>query len=456
MYAVVDIETTGGRAGWHRITEVAIIVHDGEKITDTFQTLINPERYIPAHITGLTGITNEMVSSAPRFHEVAKEIYTLTENKIFVAHNVNFDYTFLKEEFASLGAQFVRKKLCTVRLSRRLFPGFPSYSLGNLCSSLGVSIKDRHRAGGDAYATAEVLSLLLQQDKEGFIEKSLKSNSREATLPPNLPKKEFDTLPEKTGVYYFHDKKGKILYIGKAKNIKKRVAGHFLGETNRKQPLIQNIYSISSEVCGNELIALLHESEEIKKHWPPYNRAQKVKSFNFGLYQYEDKAGYIRFEINKVIKFYKPIHTFKSLSEGRTFMQKAVKEYNLCPKLCSLQRTPKACHDHTLGTCDGACDGKESADLYNSKVLKAIEQFAANRKSFAIIGKGRYTDESSVVVLEKGRYLGYGYLLNEDNYLGYEAIKACIKPCKDYPEIHQLITSHISKNTSDKIIKFDD
>lgn len=454
MYAVVDIETTGGRAGFHRITEIAIFIHDGTRVVDSFETLINPERFIPPKITALTGITNEMVSEAPKFFEVAKDVYTLTEGKIFVAHNVNFDYSFIKEEFLALGAQFTRKKLCTVRLCRKVFPGFPSYSLGNLCYKLNVAINNRHRAAGDAAATAEVLTLLLQKDSNGHIAQALKSNSHEATLPPNLPKEQFDTLPETTGVYYFLDKNGKVIYVGKAKNIKKRVSGHFLGETSRRQLFIQNIYGISYEICGNELVALLHESNEIKKYWPQYNRAQKRPGTNYGLYQYEDKAGFIRFEVSKVNKFLNPIHTFVTVSEARTFVMSKVKDFNLCPKLCGLQRTPAACFDHLAGICSGACAGKESPILYNEKVTAAMESFSEASKSLAIIGKGRTYEESSVVLIEKGKFIGFGYLLQENCYEDYESIRACIKHCKDNPDVLQIINAYIKKNTTDKILEF--
>ncbi len=454
MYAVVDIETTGGRAGFHKITEIAIFIHDGKKVVDSFETLINPERFIPPQITALTGITNEMVSDAPRFHEVAKEIYTLTEGKIFVAHNVNFDYSFLKEEFLALGAQFTRKKLCTVRLCRKLFPGFPSYSLGNLCDKLKVTIHNRHRAAGDAAATAEVLTMLLQKDCDDYIAQALKRNSYEATLPPNLPKDQYDLLPESTGVYYFLDKHSKVIYVGKAKNIKKRVSGHFSGETNRKQMFIQNIYGISYELCGNELVALLHESNEIKKHWPPYNRALKKPGSNYGIYQYEDKAGFIRFEVSKVNKILTPVHTFVTLSEARTFVMRKVKDYNLCPRLCGLQKTPAACFDHLAGLCSGACAGKEAPEVYNEKVRSALASFSETSKSLAIIGKGRAYGESSVVLVENGKYIGYGYLMQQDSYEDFESIKSCITRCKDNPDVLQIINAHIRKNTSDKILKF--
>ncbi|MCU0382501.1 MAG: 3'-5' exonuclease, partial [Cyclobacteriaceae bacterium] len=195
MYAIVDIETTGGYAENHRITEIAIAWHDGIQAGEVYRTLINPERNIPSYITGLTGITNEMVATAPRFAEVAHEIFDRIKDKIFVAHNAHFDYSFLKKELEQVGFRWQTKKLCTVRLSRKIIPGLRSYSLGNLAESLGIQINNRHRAEGDALATVKVFDTLLRRDQQGVIIKALKRNSGETILPPNLEKSEFDRLP---------------------------------------------------------------------------------------------------------------------------------------------------------------------------------------------------------------------------------------------------------------------
>ena len=227
MYAVVDIETTGSFTGRHKITEIAIYIFDGQKIIDEYQTLVNPESSIPPYISSMTGITNKMVEDAPKFYEVAKDILLKLEGHIFVAHNVNFDYNFIRQEFKSLGGDFQSKKLCTVRLARKIIPGLPSYSLGNLAKHLGIEINGRHRAFGDAKATVKVLQHLLDNDTKDHVEKALKRNSFEATLPPNLTKDQFLKLPEETGVYYFYDHKGKVIYVGKAKNIKSRIKSHF-------------------------------------------------------------------------------------------------------------------------------------------------------------------------------------------------------------------------------------
>jgi DNA polymerase-3 subunit epsilon len=188
MYSIIDIETTGGMARNEKITEIAIYVFDGENIVDEYSSLINPERPIPYNITALTGISNEMVAESPKFFEIAKDIIEKTENTTFVAHNVAFDYGFIKQEFKSLGYNFHRPKLCTVKLSRKLIPGLPSYSLGNLCKSLNINITDRHRAAGDAKATVELFKMLLDagKHKQGVLDLETGANLR--ALHPKLDK----------------------------------------------------------------------------------------------------------------------------------------------------------------------------------------------------------------------------------------------------------------------------
>lgn len=199
MYAIVDIETTGGHAGKNRMTEIAILHHNGREVTQRFHTLINPERSIPPFITQLTGIDEQMVANAPRFYEVAAQIEELLRDRVFVAHSVHFDYSFVKYELGRLGIAFNPRRLCTIRLSRQILPGHRAYGLGNICRDLQINIHDRHRALGDAEATAQLFTLLVQRDSQNFIGESLKRNSRESTLPPNLPKQVFSELPENPG-----------------------------------------------------------------------------------------------------------------------------------------------------------------------------------------------------------------------------------------------------------------
>ena len=286
MYAIVDIETTGGYAANNAITEVAIVLYDGNHQVKRFESLVNPGIPIPSYVQTLTGITDSMVSDAPTFDDLAEEIYEMLDDAIFVAHNVNFDYSFLKYQLKASGFELKDRKLCTVRLSRKVFPGFPSYSLGNLCRQLGIDISNRHRAGGDVDATVRLFGKILISDTQGHVQAMLKVKSREQYLPMNLPAVQLDNLPMVPGVYYFHDQKGKIIYVGKAKNIRKRVCSHFSNNKpgKQKQEFLRNIYSVTHQTTGTELIAYLLECIEIKQRWPLYNRCLKRFEQTYGLY----------------------------------------------------------------------------------------------------------------------------------------------------------------------------
>ena len=207
MYAVVDIETTG--KGYHRqkITEISIIIFDGKQIVNEFTSLVNPQQQISTFITNLTGITNAMIRNAPLFATIANKVAEITKGCIFVAHNVNFDYNIIKDEFKNIGLDFKRKKLCTVRLSRKIMPNLRSYSLGSICALEQIPINGRHRAKGDAEATVELFKRLIQRDKTFVINSFLNAKSKQATLPPLLDKKIVDNLPETAGVYYFKNPK---------------------------------------------------------------------------------------------------------------------------------------------------------------------------------------------------------------------------------------------------------
>ncbi len=277
-YSIIDIETTGGRSGSNKITEIAIINIDDGIITDTYSTLINPERNIPWAITQLTGIDNDMVADAPKFYEVAKKIVELTKDRIFVAHNVFFDYNFIKYEFSELGYQYKRAKLCTVRLARKHLPGHKSYSLGKICADLQIPIEGRHRALGDATATTKLFKMILEkEDNPPLIEE----DSKKIALPAKLERAEYENLPTKPGVYFFYDEAGVLLYIGKSKEIKKRVSSHFRPDIKRSRDLeLKNrIAKVTYTETGNELAALLLESHEIKTNRPYYNRALKRRKF---------------------------------------------------------------------------------------------------------------------------------------------------------------------------------
>jgi DNA polymerase-3 subunit epsilon len=443
MYAIVDIETTGSYASANGITEVAIYVFDGKQVTKKFESLINPQQPIPRYIQAFTGISNEMVADAPVFEKVAPEIFDLLKENVFIAHNVNFDYSFLKSHLLRTGHDLKSKKLCTVRLSRRIFPGFSSYSLGNLARSLDIEINNRHRAGGDAEATVKIFSKLLENDKEDFIAKSLLRNSKEQSLPPNVPKQHFDILPVTPGVYYFHDAKGKIIYVGKAINIRNRVNSHFSNnsESRQKQNFITHIHSISYKSCATELMANILESVEIKKYWPKFNYSQKHWEDVFGIYTYEDRNGFLRLIIEKNKKNLKPVHTFHNLSEGYSWLRNVIEQYQLCPKLCFLEKGPGACTAVEKGTCKGACNKEEKRTAYNKRVKKAIAEMH-DVTSYAIIDKGLEEAEQSCILVDKGRFFGMGYLPSGYQPVNIDDIKEYLTSYRGNNYIRNLLTGH--------------
>ncbi|WP_316822735.1 exonuclease domain-containing protein [Pedobacter gandavensis] len=453
LYAVVDIETTGGHASGNGITEISILVHDGLAVVDSYETLINPGQYIPDHIEALTGISNEMVENAPMFHEVAEVIYNLLQDKIFVAHNVNFDFSFIKHNLTLAGYDLSCKKLCTVRLSRKILPGQASYSLGKLCAALKISLNNRHRAGGDAAATAELLSRLLANDTEGIIESSLKIGSKEQALPPHLPKSQIDQLPLSPGVYYFKDQKGKVIYIGKAKNLKKRVCSHFTGNNTGKQRqnFLKDIYSIDFEICGTELMAFILEATEIKRLWPENNRSLKRYEQKYALYAFEDQKGYLRLGLDTFKKNMPALYSFNTILEGHHVLKILIKDQFLCEKLCYIQSKRLACTGHEEGNCSGACLGKESAAAYNVRVKYAMEQLKTMLPSFAILDTGRTEDEQSCILVEQGKLYGMGYISQYSDVRDPGMIKSAMQafPSNDY--IMHLILTHTELHPQKRI-----
>ena len=284
MYAILDIETTGGQYNEEGITEIAIYKFDGHEVVDQFISLVNPEKPIQPFVVKLTGINNAMLRSAPKFYEVAKRIIEITEGCVIVAHNSSFDYRVIRTEFKRLGYDFKKPTLCTVELAKKLIPEQKSYSLGKLVRGLGIPIADRHRASGDAMATVKLFKLLLSKDKEKEIVKSFVKTEVKAGMSPKLLDI-VESLPSKTGIYYIHNEKGEVIYIGKSKNIKKRINQHFTGTSSKSKKIQREVYAVTFEETGSELIALLKESEEIKINKPIYNRAQRRTIFQWALYQ---------------------------------------------------------------------------------------------------------------------------------------------------------------------------
>ncbi len=445
MYAIVDIETTGGHAAGNGITEIAICIHNGINVIDRYHTLINPNQKIPVYITALTGISNAMVASAPTFEEVADEIYAYLHDAVFVAHNVNFDYSFIKHQLKNSGYDLNVKKLCTVRLGRKIFPGLPSYSLGNFCRSMGIEIENRHRAGGDADATAKLFTKMLQQEgAQQHVDKMLKKTSSEQWLPTHLEKGVIDALPNKPGVYYFHNAKGKIIYVGKAINIRKRVSSHFThnDDGKRRQHFLRFVVNITCTICASELHALVLESAEIKRLWPKYNYSQKQPAQKYGLYSFEDGKGYVRLAIDKKKKHLKAHYHFNLLHEGLVMLIKMAEQFGLDKKLCYIDKNP-------LNEKD--IEFLDPPSHYNGKVRSALQELDAQLQTFVLLDEGLDANKKLCMLVERGSFWGMGFIDKEHEPIDVNILKEILSPYADNDFIRNSIHSFVELYPHKKI-----
>lgn len=453
MYAILDIETTGGQFNEEGITEIAIYKFDGHEIVDQFISLVNPEIPIQPFVVKLTGINNAMLRSAPKFFEVAKRIIEMTNDSVLVAHNADFDYRILRTEFRRLGYDFNVKTLCTVELSKRLLPEQPSHSLGKLVRALGIPMADRHRANGDAMATVKLFKMLLDKDiSKEIVKEHIKFEIQKGLAPKLMDI--IESLPSRTGVYYIHNEKGKLIYIGKSLNIKKRVNQHFTGITRSAKKIQNEVFTVTYDETGSELIALLKESEEIKINKPIHNRAQRKTIFQFALYAEKDENGYLNLVLQKADGRKKEITSFATLQEGKNALFRITAHYNLCQKLTGLYLTKKECFQYKIKECDGACIGKISADEYNERVNEFIIKNSFENNSMILIDRGRNSSEHSAVLIENGIYKGYAFYDLNYQITKVEILKNILIPMQNNRDTRNIIQSYMRKSKSLKIIKF--
>ena len=457
MYAVIDLETTGGSATKDRITEIAIVVHDGERIVREFSTLINPERKIPAYITDITGITDAMVSSAPKFYEVAKEVVELTDGCIFVAHNVNFDYSFLREEFSRLAYTYDRERLCTVRMSRQLIPGLPSYSLGRLCNYLGIPIHARHRAKGDVDATVLLLEKLIQRQPN--LGKSLARPTKDpfAGLPSGIDRKSLALLPEQPGLYYFHDAGGKVVHVNASRDVRLSALKELqqLSKSKTKADIDPDILcEITWELTGTEILALLRLEGEREKLLP--ESVMKAKSLGkFGVYAYDDQRGYRRLFVDKLQKGKASYGQFATDADARAALEARLRKYGLCRQLGGLETGAGACTWHGKdGGCVGTCIGLEAAQAYNERLQACIQGLGFPHPAFFMLGDGRVHDEIGVIGIENGQLLGYAFLDASQVWDDSESVKGLLKPLPTSETAQHVLRQFLAKNHRTKLVPF--
>lgn len=452
MYAILDIETTGGKFNEEGITEIAIHRFDGHEVVDRFISLVNPEKAIQPFVVKLTGINNKMLRTAPKFHEIAKRIIEITEGAVLVAHNAQFDYRILRTEFRRLGYNYERRTLCTVDLSQKLIPEAESHSLGKLVRSLGIAVSDRHRANGDALATLKLFKVLLSKDSDKTIIKDVIRKAAHGELS-DRQLDIVESLPSETGVYYMHDKDGEIIFLGKSNNIKKRVNQHFTKNGARGRRLQKAVKKVSHERTGNELVALLKEHEELLRNRPKFNPKSPKWQYTHEVCVRKDNLGYLNLYAEKASGKETCFATFNSMAAAQNFIRGITKEFELCDKMNGLSEARENCSGYDSGQCKGACIGKEEVSAYNDRVLQVIEKYSLKEKDLVIVDKGREIGERSAILIRDGHLQGFGFcdLNHQLNHL--DILESIITPMTGNENTRHIIASYLRKRKVLKILE---
>ena len=451
-FAIIDIETTGNQPKDLKVIEIAVIVHDGEKELSSFHSMVNPCEPISPFISRLTGIRNNDDVNAPKFFEIAKKLIEITEDCIFVAHNVGFDYTVIRTEYRRLGYDYRKNHLDTIHVAKVIFPGHPSYGLKNITKVLGIEMGKHHRAIADTQATTRLFEMMYKEDNRG-LERFIRREVDPKVLHPKLNMTGYDEVPNKTGIYRFFSDDGELIYIGKSIRIKARIGEHLKNnKTEKGIELRQRIAEIQHEVTGSELIALLVESAEIKEKQPVYNRAQRNANFSYGLFAYTDRQGYARLQVKKKNLTEIPVTSFKSLQNGKSLLEYWITEYELCHKLCNIEDASTGCFRHSIKQCKGACIGEESTQEYNSRMEKLLAKLNFNGESFLVLDKGRASREYSFVYIENGEYRGYGFAPRYVLKRNPSNFKKFISPQQSNRDFQAIIRMQLEKNPKLEVI----
>ncbi|HET8735389.1 MAG TPA: exonuclease domain-containing protein [Pricia sp.] len=452
MFAILDIETTGGKYNEEGITEIAIYRFDGHQVVDQFISLVNPEREIQPFVTKLTGINNKMLRTAPKFHEVAKRIVEITRDTVLVAHNAQFDYRILRTEFRRLGYNFERKTLCTVDLSQKLIPEAESHSLGKLVRSLGIAVSDRHRANGDALATLKLFKVLLAKDLDKTIVKEVIRKEAHGELS-DRQLDIVESLPAETGVYYMHDKEGEIIFLGKSSNLKKRVNQHFIKNGPKGRQLQKATKKVSYEKTGSELVALLKEHEELARNRPKFNKSSRGPQFSYGVCVQSDQQGYRILQAKRTMHKNGCFATFNSLVAAENFIHKLSREFRLCDPLNGLSQARNNCVNYDSGHCNGACMQEETPESYNERVSQAIEKYSLKDKNIVIVDKGREVGEYSALLIKNGHFKGLGYYDLNHQINNPDILESIITPMNGNENTEHIIEDYLRKRKVLKILE---
>lgn len=432
MYAIIDIETTGGKFHQEHIMEIAVFVFDGKQIVDQFITLINPEARIQPYVSKITGITEKMVRRAPKFYEIAKRLVQLTEGCVFVAHNVKFDYRVVQLEFERLGFEYHRKTLDTIALAEQLLPGLKSYGLETVCDELGISNTNRHRADGDARATVELFKLLLEKDSEKLI------TQLSTTLAESENRNPFKDLvrPLKnvTGVYYIHDDRGKVLYIGMSSDMKNSIERHFLATNQQALKLQQRAASLNIEETGNEVIARLKAFAELRKLQPIFNVPVYTKFLPFGIFAVRDGSRATFLRVGPVKKK-KAIAYFATLDEAYDFLLKLLVKHKADAKALLAEKDAQ----FLAPFLERYSYKPVRQQLSISAFVKAV----LPKQSFIAVGQGRHPNEKSLIWVANHQVKGYAWYELDSFLQDTERIKKHLTTLTPHPFNNSLLAHFI-------------
>lgn len=452
ILSFIDVETTGLSPLRDRVIEIGIIRVEKGTIVEKYESLINPECSIPPEITVLTGITGKELDSAPTFRAVRKKIKLLLDDAIFVAHNARFDYSFIKSEFGREEESFKAKTLCTARLSRALFPEARHHNLDSIIERFSIECKSRHRAYDDAFVLYEFLKIIDKTMDNNKLHSFFLTAMKRPTLPPTISEKNIETVPECPGVYIFYDQEGAPLYIGKSINLKERILSHFANATTvtKEAKIFRSIFSLETIPTDGELGALLLESELIKKNKPLLNRQLRTSEHFIGLKKTVTKEGYFSVEITdlsevSVTELTDILAVFRTKGQLKTRLVDIANEYKLCPKLLGVEKSKSSCFHYQLGTCLGACIGKEQPIRYNLRFITAFGKTKIRQWPFP-----------GAVVIPEGKK---GHIVSHWCYLGTtddpgsdNLLKSSLKGVFDY-DAYKILSSYLLKPQHVKKIK---
>ena len=453
-FAIVDLETTGITATGDRITEIGIVLVENGAVTEEWQSLVNPECTIPAEIQALTGITDRMVANAPTFAKLAREILMRLEGRLFVAHNARFDYGFIKNAFRRLETPFTAEVLCTVRLSRRLYPHYSQHNLDALILRHKLNADDRHRALGDARITWALLDAMCRGNPPDAVDSAIKALLKMPSLPPQLSPGALDDLPEGPGVYLFYGVNALPIYVGKSVNLRDRVRSHFSSDyrSANDQRLSTEITRIEVEETAGELGALLREAQLVKSALPLRNhRLRKNRQLVFirltDLTIPPEMVPFAEFDPGETKGLYGP---FPAKPRAKTLLQSLAADYGLCWKALGVQQSEGACFARQLHRCRGACVGEESMVQHNLRLLDALSEhrFPAWPWDGPIAIKETHPDHGWERLYLVNRWRHLGTAADEDGLWSLLESKS-VNEVEFDPDVYKLLRKHLSR--TDKV-----